>query len=73
MAQLRTDGATWFVPDFGMAENRDDESDQIAVSDDIDVVPDASEKRDRVRDLDESADIDSEDIDDDAEEDESDD
>lgn len=59
--------------DFGMAENRDDESDQIAVSDDIDVVPDASEKRDRVRDLDESADIDSEDIDDDAEEDESDD
>ena len=78
MAKLRTDGATWFVPDFGRAADSDDESNEIDLPDDtdgeqIDAEQNESVKRERSGDLDESADVDSEFVDDGMEEDESDD
>ena len=82
MAKLRTDGATWFVPDFGQAddsdgERSDDERSDVDLTDDMDAEHDASGKKEPSGDIHESADIDSEYMDDDdaedAEEDESDD
>ena len=78
MAKLRTDGATWFVPDFGRAADSDDESNEIDLPDDtdgeqIDAEQNESVKRESSGDLDESADVDSEFVDDGMEEDESDD
>ena len=77
MARLRTDGATWFVPDFGQADDSDDDSNDVDLTDDMDAEHDASGKKEPSGDIHESADIDSEYMDDDdaedAEEDESDD
>lgn len=77
MAKLRTDGATWFVPDFGRAEDSVDEneveSNDVDLSDDIDTEQDESAEKERSGDLDETAEIDAEYVDDDAEEEESDD
>lgn len=79
MAKLRTDGATWFVPDFGLADDSGDESYDVDLAGDIDAGEDESgqhEASDNLDELagDESADVDSVYVDaDDAEEDESDD
>ncbi|RLT22143.1 MAG: hypothetical protein DWI29_00960 [Planctomycetota bacterium] len=77
MAKLRTDGATWFVPDFGRGDSgvddNADKSNDVDLSDDIDGAQDESAKKERSDDLDETTDFAAEDVDDDADEDESDD
>ena len=77
MAKLRTDGATWFVPDFGRGDSgvddNADESNDVDVLDDINAAQDESAKKERSDDLDETTDFAAEDVDDDADEDESDD
>ena len=68
MAKLRTDGATWVVPDFGRADDGDDESNDVDLPDDIDSEHDESGKQERPGDLDETADVNSEYVDDDEDE-----
>ena len=74
LAKLRTDGATWFAPDFGLTEMSNDQSGGMDSDDDIETEQDASRTGKRTGDLDEPTDIDPEYTDDDdAHEDESDD
>lgn len=82
MAKLRTDGATWFVPDFSLADDRGDESYDVDLSDDMVAQDDESGKHEPAGNLDElagdeSADVDSAYVDaddtDESDEDESDD
>ena len=82
MAKLRTDGATWFVPDFSLADDRGDESYDVDLADDMVAQDDESGKHEPSGNLDElagdeSADVDSAYVDahdtDESDEDESDD
>ncbi|MBC7964971.1 MAG: hypothetical protein H7Z17_03515 [Fuerstia sp.] len=74
LAKLRTDGATWFAPDFGLTEESHDESGGMDSYDDIEAEQDASRTVRLSGELDKSTDIDPEYTDDDdAHEDESDD
>ncbi len=74
LAKLRTDGATWFAPDFGLTEENDDESGGMDSYEGLDAEQAASRTRKLSGDLDESTVIDPEYTDDDdAQEDESDD
>ncbi|MEJ7594307.1 MAG: hypothetical protein WKF77_22450 [Planctomycetaceae bacterium] len=68
MAKLRTDGATWFVPDFGPADDSDDEPSDIDLTDDMDAEHDESGKKEPSGDIHESADDDAEDADEDEDE-----
>ena len=74
LAKLRTDGATWFAPDFGLTEENNDESGGMDSYEDLDAEQAASRTRKLSGDLDKSTVIDPEYTDDDdAQEDESDD
>jgi hypothetical protein len=74
LARLRTDGATWFAPNFGLTDEGDEESGGIDSYDDIEAEQDASVKGKVADNLDEATDIDAEYTDDeDAPEEESDD
>ncbi len=72
LAKLRTDGATWFVPNFGLTGDSDDESSDLDLPDDEDADQDESGTTELSGHPDVSANSDSDDPDD-AEEDESDD
>ena len=73
MARLRTDGATWFVPDFGRTDENDDEAHDVDLTDDTDIVQVESAEHESPGDLNESIDVDTEYVDEDTDEDESDD
>ena len=62
LARLRTDGARWFVPNFGLTDN---ESDNVDLLDEIDADQDESGTSKRSDDLDISTDVDAEYVDDD--------
>ncbi len=63
MAKLRTDGATWFEPDFALADDRGDESYDVDLSDDIVAQDDESGKHEPSGNLDELAGDESADVD----------
>lgn len=75
LAKLRTDGATWFAPDFGLTDEGKDESGEVNSYDDIEIESEQDESRTKklLSDLNESTEVESEYTDDDAHEDESDD
>jgi hypothetical protein len=73
LATLRTDGATWFAPDFGLVTDVDEESDATESLEDIDADQQDAETSELSDDQDEVAEVDSEFLDDDDTDEESDD
>jgi len=68
MSRLRTDGATWFVPDFGRADESDDVASDMDLTGDTDFVQVQSAEQECPGDLNESVDVNSEYVDDDEDE-----